>query len=66
MKKQDANKTNRRSFLKGAGVAAAAVGSGVVSAETLEKPEHSEPSVVRPSGYQETDHVREYYRVARF
>ena len=66
MKKLDANKTNRRSFLKGAGVAAAAVGSGAVSAKTLEKPEYNEPSVVRQSGYQETDHVREYYRLARF
>lgn len=56
----------RRSFLKGAVVAGAAIGAGaangVAHAETAEEA----PVKTRSKGYRETGHIREYYRLARF
>lgn len=65
MKQKPAEKNQRRAFLKGAGLAAAAVGSGAVSTTSLAKTQEI-PQKETPSGYQETEHVREYYRLARF
>ncbi|EOD77348.1 transcriptional initiation protein Tat [Grimontia sp. AD028] len=63
-KQKETDKPNeaRRQFLKGLGVAAAAgaattVVSGAAQAEvTVAKPEQE-----NPSGYRETQHVRDYY-----
>ncbi len=61
---KDLNK-NRREFIKnstlaGAGVAAAAVMPGAVSASTaIDKPEDK-----KQSGYQLTEHILEYYKSA--
>ena len=56
-------KTDRRGFLKFAGLGAVAGGATlaageVASAETAVHPENS--------GYRETDHVRTFYDLARF
>jgi len=67
MKKIESGKTGRRSFLKGAAVASVAVGSGVVSTHTLAERVSAEK--IKPKlrkGYQQTAHVEEYYRLARF
>ena len=55
----------RRGFLKGAAVASAAVGGGALAANVMAE-EVSEKPADPKLGYQETDHVREYYRLARF
>lgn len=66
MKKQGKDKLGRRSFLKGAALTGAAVGSG--AATTGAMADDSQPGVEPPAreGYRETDHVRDYYRLARF
>jgi len=62
------NKTERlprREFLKGAVVSAGAAAVAAVSSAPLE----AEAGQVKPAttgGYQETDHVRTYYELARF
>jgi hypothetical protein len=57
---------DRRSFLKGATITTAAVGSGALAANVLAA--ETDPEKARPAnlGYQETVHVKEYYRLARF
>ncbi len=65
MKTTDASTVKRRSFLKGAAVTTVAVGSGAISHKVVaeQKPEDK----VKPKqGYRETDHIKEYYRLARF
>ncbi len=60
-----AERLPRREFLKGAVVSAGAAAAAVVTAA----PSTSEAGQVSPSaagGYQETDHVRTYYELARF
>ena len=54
----------RRAFLKGAAVTTAAVGTGAV-AGTAAASSDAEPKRAQKQGYRETDHVREYYRLAR-
>ncbi len=54
----------RRSFLKGAAVTTAAVGTGAVSSGVLADA-GTTPKKVEKQGYRETDHVRDYYRLAR-
>jgi len=58
--------TKRRSFLKGAAITTAAVGSGAITANTLAEDVTAEDKKPQKVGYQETDHVRAYYRLARF
>lgn len=64
------NDEKRRDFLKGmlvgSGAAAVAIASGSALAgpETSDRPA-PEPKA-RPKGYQETAHVREYYKTAQF
>ena len=55
---------NRRSFLKGAALTTAAVGTGVTSRSVLADDDAQTKKAVR-QGYRESDHVREYYRLAR-
>ncbi len=54
----------RRDFLKLSGVAAAAGGAALVNSEG--DAEASEAKEVSSSGYRETDHVKTYYKLARF
>ena len=63
-KAQDAEQ--RRSFIKGAAVATAAVGSGALAANALAEDTSTDTKKPQKMGYQETDHVRDYYRLARF
>ena len=66
MKKPTTEKVQRRSFIKGAAVAGTAVGAGILSAESLAEATVENPKPVSNKGYRETDHIREYYRLARF
>ncbi len=56
----------RRSFLKGAAITTAAVGSGAFASNTLASETEATKSAPTKLGYQETEHVKEYYRLARF
>lgn len=56
---------NRRSFLKGAAVTTVAASSGALAANAVAGQE-AKADPVTQKGYQETDHVRDYYRLARF
>ena len=63
MKRQDDKAvTDRRSFLKLAGVGVAAGGAAVAAGGTASATE-SKP---RDGLYRETDHVKRYYELARF
>lgn len=55
---------NRRAFLKGAALTTAAVGTGAVTGSAVAS-NTDEPKKAEKHGYRETDHVREYYRLAR-
>lgn len=54
----------RREFLKGAAVTTAVIGTGAASSGVLAGTEETTKKVEK-LGYQETDHVRAYYRLAR-
>ncbi len=66
MKKTESDKIQRRSFLKGTAVAGAALGAGAVTTETLAEVVEDPPHKAEKKGYRETDHIRDYYRLARF
>jgi len=54
---------DRRSFMKlaGLGAAGASLGLGAKEAEASQA-----PAAAEQGGYQETEHVKTYYRLARF
>ncbi len=59
----------RRSFLRAAGGAGALGALAAVAAETAAAPEVAAPAAAapaEPSGYHETEHIRQYYRTARY
>ena len=66
MKKTEPENIRRRSFLKGTAAAGAALGAGVVTTETLAEATEDQPEKVEKQGYRETNHIRDYYRSARF
>ncbi len=55
----------RRDFLKVAGITGGAAGIAAV-ALTLKSAKAAVPDSGTRSGYQETDHVKKYYELARF
>ncbi len=62
-------KSDRRVFLKGVAVAGGAVavaGGSAVADVSGGKPEASKAKAEGSKGYHETDHIREYYRLAQF
>jgi len=59
-------KLQRRSFLKGVVVTGAAASSGVLTAESMAESTTDSPPLTDQKGYRETDHIREYYKTARF
>ena len=65
MKKIANEPIRRRAFLKRAAVAGAALGAGAASTRTLADTV-TEPAKPVNKGYRETDHIREYYKSARF
>lgn len=58
----------RRRFLKGAALAGATLGAGAAVAHTAgETPQPATPADGgERNGYRETEHIRAYYRSARF
>ncbi|HSS65108.1 MAG TPA: twin-arginine translocation signal domain-containing protein [Gammaproteobacteria bacterium] len=60
---------DRRAFIKGVAVAGGAVavaGGSAVADVSAEKPEAAKAKADGSKGYHETDHIREYYRLAQF
>jgi hypothetical protein len=55
----------RRAFMIGSGVAAASAVAAVVASNGPRTVKTSKASVPAGKGYQETAHVREYYRTAQ-
>ena len=67
--KDDAGLESRRKFMKsvaltGGGVAVAAVSMGNASAAVPEPEDGAQ--VDKPTGYHETEHIRDYYAKAQF
>jgi hypothetical protein len=61
--KSDA-RTDRRSFLKMAGTSV--VGGGAAAAASVVPAVAATPEPEKSDGYQETEHVRRYYELAKF
>ena len=61
--KADDRKTDRRNFLKLAGLGSVASGAALV---TGKKAEAAEETPRAGAGYAETDHVKAFYKSARF
>ena len=64
-------KGDRRAFLKGVAVAGgatavAAAGGAAVADVSAEKAPAAKAKAEGSKGYHETDHIREYYRLAQF
>lgn len=59
----DEVKTDRRGFLKLAGVGSVASGAALIAGKPAEAAEAVEAG---GSGYRETDHVKTFYKSARF
>lgn len=59
---------SRRGFLQGAAVASGAAAAGGAAAATLtdDVDDHAVPEVKPNKGYELTDHIRKYYKRARF
>jgi len=58
---------NRRGFLQGAAVAGGVAATGVaVAADGTEIPVDQADVAVNGKGYELTDHIRKYYKRARF
>ena len=66
MKKSTTKPVQRRSFLKGAAVAGTAVGAGALTTQTLAEATAKGAEPAQSSGYRETEHIRKYYKLARF
>lgn len=66
MNKTDSKTAHRREFLKKSAVAGAAVGSGAVSGGALAATPDEVPQKSAQKGYRESEHIKEYYRLARF
>lgn len=69
-KKTDRPRRDRRTFLKGVAAAGgasaiAAAGGAAVADVSPEKTPKVEAKAPEKKGYRETDHIREYYRLAR-
>ncbi|MFK7860120.1 MAG: twin-arginine translocation signal domain-containing protein [Granulosicoccus sp.] len=58
---------NRRGFLQGAAIASGVAATGVASAtDALEAPTDRVEASAQGKGYELTDHVKKYYKRARF
>jgi hypothetical protein len=63
-KKDKVSKSDRRDFLKLAGIGAVAGGAAALGA--TKKAEAASADTPAGRGYRETEHVRKFYRSARF
>ena len=61
-KKQDVGQTGRRDFLKLSALGAAAAGTVITAGSATA----DEVKTVSGSGYRETEHVKTFYKTARF
>ena len=67
MNSNDENsKVNRRAFLRGVGVSAAAVPAAALLAPAVAATPATDTEASDTTGYHETDHVRQAYDTARF
>lgn len=57
---------NRRGFLQGAAVASGVAASGMVAAADVDVVTEKPAEVINGKGYELTDHVKTYYKRARF
>lgn len=64
MSESDKVATDRRGFLKFAGLGTVAGGAALVTGATTDTAEAA--GAPRGNGYQETDHVKTFYDTARF
>ena len=62
-KETDRIETDRRGFLKLAGLGAAAGGTALVAGEAVAADQPASPTA---AGYRETEHVKTFYETARF
>lgn len=58
-------KTDRRAFLKFAGLGSVATGAALVAGGTPAEAESADAQSAAP-GYRESDHVKTFYKTARF
>ena len=65
-KKQATGSIARREFLKTAGIAGAAAGLAVAAGTGPAQADRAPQDAPKGLGYQETEHVRTYYELARF
>lgn len=63
--KHTKQKIQRRTFMQGGAIAGAAIGVGI-PARAIAGSIQETPRKAAAKGYHETDHIREYYRLARF
>jgi hypothetical protein len=65
-KKQDIKSTDRRDFIKKAGLGVGAVGVAAVSLTSTDAQAATGTGRPASKGYRETDHVKQFYATARF
>ena len=63
MKEKEVSSRARREFFRKAGLGIGALGAAAV---TLGGGEEAEAAADQPRGYQESEHVKRYYELARF
>ena len=67
MSKKTTTKMGRRDFFRKAGLGAGAVGAAVVGLSVSNaQAAMPDKSAGKGAGYQETDHVKKYYELAKF
>lgn len=66
MKKSTHKPVQRRSFLKGAAITGTAVGAGALTSQTLAEATVDDAKPEANAGYRETEHIKKYYKLARF
>ena len=65
-KENESQKNSRREFLKSASLATGAVGVIAVAVSSTSAQAKVSKGEASQSGYQETEHVKKYYELARF
>ena len=64
--KKEAPSVTRRDFFRKAGLGAGAVGAAAVALKGEAKAAEADRDAPKSSGYRETEHVKKFYRLARF
>ena len=66
MSKKKTTSVGRRDFFRKAGLGAGAVGAAAVGLSAKDSAAQPVQSGPKSAGYQETEHVKKYYELARF